>query len=53
MGGYFDADIDGRAVEVQFRALGPVKRAALKSSGFEGDVYAPHGMAFPFKLALA
>jgi predicted phosphodiesterase len=52
MGGYFDVDIAGRAVEVQFHALGPVKRAALKSPGFEGDVYAPHGRAFPVKLAL-
>jgi predicted phosphodiesterase len=53
MGGYFDLDIDGKAVDVQFHALGPVKRAPLKSAGFEGDVYAPHGRAFPVKLALA
>jgi len=52
MGGYFDVDILGRAVDVQFHALGPVKRAPLKSAGFEGDVYAPHGRAFPVKLAL-
>jgi hypothetical protein len=48
----FYVDIDGRAVDVQFHALGPMKRAQLKSAGFEGDVYAPLGRAFPLKLAL-
>ena len=52
MGGYFDVDIDGSAVDVQFHALGPVKRAPLKSAGFEGDVYAPHGRSFPQKIGL-
>jgi hypothetical protein len=51
-GGYFEADIDGRAVDMQFHALGPVKRAPLKCPGFAGDVYAPHGRAFPLKLGL-
>jgi hypothetical protein len=53
MGGYFDVEINGRAVDVQFHALGPVKRAPLKAAGFEGDVYAPHGHAFPQKLTIA
>ncbi|HEY3273611.1 MAG TPA: metallophosphoesterase [Methanocella sp.] len=53
MGGYFDVDIQGRKAAVQFHALGPVKWAPLKSAGFDGDVYAPHGRAFPVKLALA
>jgi predicted phosphodiesterase len=52
MGGYFDVDIQDRVVDIQFHALGPVKRAPLKSAGFEGDVYAPHGRAFPVKIGL-
>ncbi len=52
MGGYFDVDIDGTTVDAQFHALGPVKRANLKATGFEGDVYAPYGHVFPVKLEL-
>jgi predicted phosphodiesterase len=53
MGGYFEVDIDGMMVDVQFHALGPMKQANLKCQGFEGYVYAPHGHAFPVKLRLA
>lgn len=52
MGGYFDVEIRGVAVSVDFHALGPMKRAPLKCAGFEGYVYAPHGHAFPVKLGL-
>jgi hypothetical protein len=52
-GGYFDVEITGRSVDVQFHALGPMKRAPLKAAGFEGDVSAPHGRAFPQKIALS
>ncbi|OPY30218.1 MAG: Calcineurin-like phosphoesterase superfamily domain protein [Methanocella sp. PtaU1.Bin125] len=51
-GGYFDVEIRGVAVSVDFHALGPVKRAPLKCKGFEGYVYAPRGHAFPVKLGL-
>jgi predicted phosphodiesterase len=52
MGGYFDAEIKGKEVAVEFHALGPIKRAPLKAAWFEGDVFSPHGRAFPLKLAL-
>jgi predicted phosphodiesterase len=35
LGGYFDVEIKGRAVTVEFHALGPVRQARLKSPGFE------------------
>jgi hypothetical protein len=50
MGGYFDVDIYGRTVDTEFHALGPVRRARLKSSMFQGYVFAPYGRAFPVKL---
>lgn len=53
MGGYFDVVIEGKEVAVEFHTLGPMKRAPLKLAGFEGDVFAPHGRAFPVKLGLA
>jgi predicted phosphodiesterase len=52
MGGYFEADIAGTSVTTTFHALGPVKRRGLKCTGFEGDVYAPNGHAFPVRLGL-
>jgi predicted phosphodiesterase len=51
VGGYFDVDITGREIGIQFHALGPVRRAPLKCPGFTGEVYAPRGRAFPVKLA--
>jgi predicted phosphodiesterase len=52
-GGYFEVEIAGKRPEISFRALGPVRRAILKCKGFEGDVFAPYGHAFPVKLCLA
>lgn len=52
MGGYFEADIEGAIIRIQFHALGPMKQANLKCPGYEGFVYAPHGHAFPVKLGL-
>lgn len=57
MGGYFEVGIDGAdfvpgEINVQFHALGPIKGARLKCTGFEGRIFAPHGRAFPVKLGL-
>lgn len=50
IGGYFSVELTARKTKIEFIPLGPIKRKDLKCTGYKGDVYAPHGHAFPVKL---